>query len=510
MALLNFNQQPQQQAGAGGLLNDPMMSMMLLSSMGKRRGGNNNALQTLMQLDNADRQEAQQRQANAMRMAEFGMRQNEYNKGMQTFDMQSQKYQRDLEDYNRQRTAEQGLVDTINQGGEPRQAPMQQQPQAAMQAPAMPSVQPLNPAMMQQGQSPAQQAMPQGQPMPMQQGPLANAVQNAIRPDLSVPDAPSDQEMQKAFSSVNPVNENGQLSQGAIQKRKLASYLVQMGKSNEAMSLLKSGYGQPIAVSNAKGESKYILVNDDGEVKELPKDYLPIRQKGIIVRDGNGNVVFEQGGSETTGATASATNTVQSDLQKDIISNQSHLSNLDKIAENYKSSYLTYGGQARGTFDKYYNKITGQSIDKDYLQGITKFNTGTEQMFNQYRKDITGAAASVQELDRLKKSMLNKDMAPDEFEAAYGQFKDIIVRGNELKQQFARQGIPVNSPQMGKMIDEQLFGGSPQNLGANTMNEQTMNHNYSNDQLDQMAQQAISQGRDPQAVQQMLEQMRRK
>lgn len=230
-----------------------------------------------------------------------------------------------------------------------------------------------------------------------------------------------------------------------------------MGQHSAALNLLKSNYGQPIAVANEKGQPTYIQINDDGEVRELP-NYKPIPKKGTVVRDANGNVIFEQGGWQEGGA-VSPTNSTQSELQKSVVGFQDQLNRLDQVAKDHKSSYLTYPGQARSTFAKYANKVTGKSYDKDYLQGRTKFNNGVEQLFNMYRKEITGAAASVQELDRLKTSMLNVDQSPDEFEASYSQFKSLVTRSMQLKQQFLGQGIPLGSPQMGQMIDDALLSG---------------------------------------------------
>lgn len=233
-------------------------------------------------------------------------------------------------------------------------------------------------------------------------------------------------------------------------------------------------YGEPKAVIGPDGKYKLVQFDGEGNAKES-NNYQPIPKSGTVLRDANGNVIFEQGG---WGQAASPTNATTNDLQKDTISSLNTLNNLDQVAKDYKSSYLTYAGQARGWTANKMGKVFGQSGDKEFLQGKTKFQTGVQQMFNQYRKDITGAAASVQELDRLKQSMLNEDMSPEEFEAAYSQFRNIIESSLKLKQQYMKQGLPLD--QVGKAIDSNLF--SPRDKSRNTKGSfgQSSNQSESN------------------------------
>lgn len=255
----------------------------------------------------------------------------------------------------------------------------------------------------------------------------------------------------------------GQMSADDYTKQ-LAPLLMQAGDYKTGLGLLgvgnESSYGQPVQAVGADGKLHYFVADKAGNTKQLD-NFAPIPKKGTsIISDGAGGVTVEMGGMDLGGGVASPTTKTTNDLQGDITSSLNTLNNLREVAKNYKSAYLTYPGQARAAVGNLINKATGVSVDKDFRQGKTKLVNGVEQMFNVYRKDITGAAASVQELDRLKKSMLNVDMSPDEFPAAFDQFANIVESGLKMKQQLLAQGVPVG--QVGKMVDATLLGQQPQ------------------------------------------------
>ena len=135
------------------------------------------------------------------------------------------------------------------------------------------------------------------------------------------------------------------------------------------------------------------------------------------------------------------TKSVTTKSQEDVLGAMDNLNRLTQVASDYKDDYLTYYGQAKGAVGKVMDKAGLASDDqKNYLAGKTKFQNGVEQFFNSYRKEITGAAASVQELDRLKKSLLNTDMSPTEFNAALDQFIGIAKSQLAMKEKLLKQG----------------------------------------------------------------------
>ncbi len=245
-------------------------------------------------------------------------------------------------------------------------------------------------------------------------------------------------------------------------------------KGLELMGITRPNFGQPVQAMDKDGNIVYLQVDKQGQSRVLP-GYAPVPRKGtnMTFNPETGEFSFEQGGVDRDGTMMAPSQKTSNELQGDISKQLESLGRLDQIGKDYKSSYLTYAGAGRGALASFMNKATGNSYDKKFLQGRTKFVTGMEQLFNQYRKEITGAAAAVQELDRLKKSMLNTDMSPDQFEAAFEQFKNISTIALKTKQQLLREGIPLGSKEFGRRIDEAVFSSSTNNAATDQQGQAT-------------------------------------
>lgn len=138
------------------------------------------------------------------------------------------------------------------------------------------------------------------------------------------------------------------------------------------------------------------------------------------------------------------TTTQQSKNQQSMINAQNSIEKLKAIGSSYADKFLTYSGQIKGAWtglkEKAGFKLDKQ--DKDFLTDFTTFTTEVKRFFNAYRKEITGAAAAVQELEQLKQSVINGDMSPTEFKAAFNSlmngFNDELTRYYG----YATSGIP--------------------------------------------------------------------
>jgi spore coat protein CotH len=238
-------------------------------------------------------------------------------------------------------------------------------------------------------------------------------------------------------------------------------------------------YGAPIQGIDEKGNPAFFQTSKRGDIKKLD-NISPIPKAGMSVSvDKDGNITYEQGGWGNTNLTKPTV----TDLQKDIITGQDYLNRLDLIMKDFKPKYLTYMGKGRENLAIFNDKASGSSGDKEYLTGVTKFNTGVEQLFNQYRKEITGAAAALAELDRLKASMLNKDMSPEQFEAAEQQLRELITSTMTIKQDLLNRGLQPGSKEFGQAMDAAFFrqqGGGQQSPTPTTA---TATQGNSNTQL---------------------------
>jgi hypothetical protein len=144
------------------------------------------------------------------------------------------------------------------------------------------------------------------------------------------------------------------------------------------------------------------------------KGWQPQQKGGVTVNnivpgtDPEGNVVFP-------GTTAT-----QTDIQKDVRVNQQAIRDLDFIKQNMDTTLLDFSSRV-GTKVARISDYLGVSSDsqKERINKVESFLTPVEQFFNTYRKNITGAAASEKELQKLRETFINGDLSPTEFEARY-------------------------------------------------------------------------------------------
>lgn len=153
------------------------------------------------------------------------------------------------------------------------------------------------------------------------------------------------------------------------------------------------------------------------------------------------------------------------DLESKIASNMDNLSRLEVIEQQYVPDFLTYGGKVSATISKLKSKAGFDLSPEDerFLQGRRRFTQGINQMFNAYRKEITGAAAAVQELESLKKAMLSEDLSPTEFKASFDEFKSELLRSNRLSRKILREGVRDG---FGKDLDRLFTAGLDDDIEA--------------------------------------------
>jgi hypothetical protein len=155
------------------------------------------------------------------------------------------------------------------------------------------------------------------------------------------------------------------------------------------------------------------------------------------------------------------------DTQADVLAGRSALTRIDGFMKDYKPEWLTFKGQGMNFGRRVFEKAGGTlpKPDKQALQSYTKFRQGVDRDFDKYRKEITGAAAAVQELERLKNSIYNTDQAPSEFEAAVEAYKSELARMDRARIELLRRGIDPRTPEGGMQLDAIMFsdnGASPE------------------------------------------------
>lgn len=176
-----------------------------------------------------------------------------------------------------------------------------------------------------------------------------------------------------------------------------------------------------------------------------------------------GETVIEEGVG--VGGAQGITKKTKGNLEKQLVTFERNISDLTRIEEQFKPEFLTFLGRGQSFLSSIKSKA-GAGLDKDekrFLQQRTRFTNNINQFFNRYRKDITGAAASVQELESLKKSMFNEDLSPAEFEASFGEFKSGVLRSRRLVRKLLREGIQGSlkdkKSDVAKQFNAQFLGG---------------------------------------------------
>lgn len=161
------------------------------------------------------------------------------------------------------------------------------------------------------------------------------------------------------------------------------------------------------------------------------------------------------------------TSPATTELQKRQIDNGQILTRLDDVARTYSEDFLTYQGQFADWLGQRAEK-SGVPIGEQWRQFIKEksgFASNVEGLFNDYRRVVTGAAAAVAELDRLKKAMLNMDMSPSQFQGHYEEYRGYVERLNNAiiktqKEGLNGQPVKMGTKEFGQAVDANMAGAT--------------------------------------------------
>jgi hypothetical protein len=245
------------------------------------------------------------------------------------------------------------------------------------------------------------------------------------------------------------------------------------------------GSGGPEAARNLAGQlgrlepTMQIDKTLYGRGLDAAKSAMPVSSFGKLQYDERRNLVPAGTTQRKIGAIGSGGPTINvntgniplgkkavNETQADVLAGRSALTRIDGFMKNYKPEWLTFKGQGMNFGRRVFEKAGGTlpKPDKQALQSYTKFRQGVERDFNQYRKEITGAAAAIQELARLKDAIYNTDQSPSEFESAVEAYKAELFRMDRARIELLRRGIDPRTPEGGMQLDAIMFsdnGASP-------------------------------------------------
>lgn len=217
---------------------------------------------------------------------------------------------------------------------------------------------------------------------------------------------------------------------------------------------------------------------------------------GMVLPDGT-EVFFGSGGYTAKQGNVPIDKKIGRDIQDQELKDNIMLADLFELGKAYTDGFfgsLTWAGKGMNWLAEKVDR-TGAEFEwsKDRLERRTTFRQGIEQVFNAYRKEITGAAASVQELERLMKAMMNVDLSPTEFTTSYNNFIGKILRGQKIAAEMARMGYDASDDKNAQMFDRLwnigTFGdaerinylGLMQNINEGLVNQDDKGNVYASD-----------------------------
>lgn len=131
--------------------------------------------------------------------------------------------------------------------------------------------------------------------------------------------------------------------------------------------------------------------------------------------------------------------------EKDV-SSADHLNAvLADLEANYDPSFLTAPGQLAASAENAINRMGG-NVDLTNRNRRHAFNSAVGRAFDAYRKDITGAAAAQQELDRLQQNFLSTEMSPQQFKVNLRMLRMLGERNRQINVELLARGIRRDAP----------------------------------------------------------------
>ena len=318
-------------------------------------------------------------------------------------------------------------------------------------------------------------------------------LQNALLEGKSIRQKLSDQELQSYTSRLKTVGDIAARVEAAPAGSRAALYnefLPQIRKIDpEAPETYNRGYtgaalSLAVPVNTAMNQrpslTKFAFPEGAGREEiaegigkeETNKPITPIGKIRQAVKNGElskeeGDILIKEELPELkTQAFQGLSPKVQGTLQQNLVDMAEQQSRLDQAVENFDSSFLTFAGQAGVKTVRFLEKASLDGVAKalgvdlggakETVAQYRKFTESVETVFNLFRKKITGAQASVQELDRLKGSILNKDLSPSEFKGSLERLQEALTSATDLYKSMLSEGIDLSSKEGLKEFDRRF------------------------------------------------------
>ena len=157
-------------------------------------------------------------------------------------------------------------------------------------------------------------------------------------------------------------------------------------------------------------------------------------------------------------------------LQKGLVKDKKMLQSAGNLLKDYSKEYLTLWGRIK-TSGAGWGSMVNFPIWEKHGRGATRFISQVSDLFNQYRHAITGAQASIKELEHLRVAMMNEKDNPLKFEEKAKVFVKKMQQTIALKEKVLKEGLydPNDKESIGRAIDRlkaEGYGFDPGGVGA--------------------------------------------
>lgn len=232
-----------------------------------------------------------------------------------------------------------------------------------------------------------------------------------------------------------------------------AAFIQRGGDPEEWTRIQKEAKDRPISTTGKMINEMSQLSPDDPKRAYYERALLG---KGVQVTQTPDGITFTMGPG-----VGGPTKPVTTQIQKEALDLQNALQDLDHVGASFDDFYLTYWGKGYKGLLRQANKL-GIPLTQDqrqYIRNHRQLTQSAQEIFNKYRKYITGAQATMNEIEFLKQAMLNPDLSPEEFKGAYETYRNSIMRALRLRRAITRQGITPDSPEFNSMLNDMYKSG---------------------------------------------------
>jgi len=282
-----------------------------------------------------------------------------------------------------------------------------------------------------------------------------------------------------AFASYGLIAMKGAKSSEEAQQIKM-EFLREAGEK-KLMSPEELKAASQMPISQFQNALKY-KVMQFGQVKEY-RDMMDAQAPAAASSSGT-QISFNEDGSIASYSSTPTMGT-KTEIQKDIKNNEKAMAQIEKLQKDYDPSYFTFKGQADASTSKFAEKskgtpglegasnlaasrVTGKSPKEraQFIEKRSQYINNIEQVFNTYKKEITGAAAGEREIEMLRKSFLNGDMSPSEFQGAMEQVVSKYKSEGDINKSALTTGIDVSPSSTGLTQYLKAKGYSDEEINA--------------------------------------------